>query len=153
MDGMAFLARAQWHLNAASDTRDQQENFYLHLEAVVLTAAAVESEVNWTLWKRVLNTADAEQRRYLAEITKRFRRARIREKIEFLVQVYPSLTLTSEERDSLKTLFDLRNEAVHATPKLVEPTRLISSDSIGGVFGVYSLMRTARAFIEKLVSL
>ncbi len=163
MDGITFLKRAERCLDAASRTLDSDEKFFLHVEAVILTATAVECEVNWALFRRVLNTSDVVHRRYLNEITKRFVRARIREKLEFLLQVYPCLKTTSKERGCLKRLFDLRNLAVHATPELVEPDHtspvqdrqqleLVSKNGISGVFGAFSLMGTARIFVERLLS-
>ena len=120
MNSEVLFQRAQVHLASAATAHDADERHYLTVEAVILCAAAVESEVNWTIARPILLVQDSSERMYAGHLAARVARASIREKIEFLLRSHDDFKLDGQTRTSLRTLFRLRNRFVHSTPELRE---------------------------------
>lgn len=118
---MILLGRAKKHLDRAYATKDGGKRYYSLVEAAILAAAAIECEVNWTLFKPLLLMEDKRIQQYHNLLTMSFAHSRIHEKICFLLTSYPSLVVDKTQNRLIKRLFDLRNMHVHATPKLIEP--------------------------------
>jgi hypothetical protein len=90
------------------------------LQAIILSAIAVEAAVNIALALPITGMRDHTDRRYAASMLKVINRSNIRQKIKLLLDNNPEFNLTPDEKKQAKFLFECRNKIVHSTPEYKE---------------------------------
>ena len=127
------------------------------LQAIVLSAAAVESAINLKIALPVTSVTPADQRPYFSDVVEMAYRSSIRNKFAFVIKHTPGLQFSKEEKKAVHALFDSRNNILHPKPEYREyPAESPHTDGMtqeqieacGGRVSVMS-MSTSSTFVIK----
>lgn len=119
------------------------------LQAIILSAIAVEAAVNIALALPITGMRDHTDRRYAVSMLKIINRSNIRQKIKLLLDNNPELNLTPDEKKQAKLLFECRNKIVHSTPEYKEypaderNTAGMSQQAIEACNGIVAVITTS----------
>ncbi len=121
-----LLTLAREHFNSLPESIASFENEYLTplvghaLEAIILSAAAVESAVNLEIAPPVTSVHPTKRRPLFAEMAELAYRASVRMKVAFVIKHRQDLQFTKGETKAVHHLFDCRNRIIHPKPEYRE---------------------------------
>lgn len=128
-DSSTLLNIARQQLDIISQKRTGRVPEDLHivdhaLVAILMSAAAVEAEVNMQMASPVFCIPNLKLRKYFASLITDYLRMPIHTKIKYLTECLPGLTVDKETKQAIVALFVFRNGIVHSAPDYLEyPTR------------------------------
>jgi hypothetical protein len=87
---------------------------------IVMSAAAVESQINLLLSAPTLFISERRSRIYFGKLVTKLIGSPIHTKIKFIIQSYKTADLSSDLKRDIRELFNARNKIVHSFPQFAE---------------------------------
>lgn len=87
---------------------------------IVMSAAAVESQINHLLSAPTLFISERRSRIYFGKLVTRYFRSTIEAKIKFITQSYKTANISSDLKRDIRELFYARNKIIHSFPQFAE---------------------------------
>ena len=117
------------------------------LQAIILSAAAVESAANFAISMPITRIKPVGLRRFYSQFLRLAMRGSIRDKLTLIVETADNIDWTKDFKRELRALFDARNGIVHSSPEYKEypavspHTDGLSEEAIASLEGVMSVLQ------------
>ncbi len=125
--GLLNIAQKQLSIIAEKRTGKMDNDLQLvdhALKAILMSAAAIEAEVNRQMANPIFCISNLKLRKFFATLITEYLRMPIHTKIRFLCECSPGLDIDKETKAKVVALFSFRNGLVHSAPSYNEhPSR------------------------------